>query len=210
LAVSEIPFAMETEETQTLKADMRREAIARRRLAYAANPDAGRELADLLLATVAISSDRCVSGYWPMGEEMDIRPTLNRLFSAGHRIGLPVVVREGQPLAFREWRPGMALVRARFNVDVPPAEAPEVTPSVLLVPLLAFDRLGFRVGYGGGFYDRTLAAMRERRREVLSVGIAYAAQQVAQVPRGPYDQALDWIATERWARKVDSAAPWQD
>ena len=107
-----------------------------------------------------------------------------------------MVIAKNTPLVFRQWAPGDALVLGRWNIKVPPEEAPEVLPDVLLVPLLAFDRRGFRLGYGGGFYDRTLEKLRTLKK-VTAIGIAYAGQEVDAVPYEEFDQRLDWIMTEK-------------
>ncbi len=143
-----------------------------------------------------------VSAYWPMRDEMDVRPLMRRLADAGWQLSLPVVVRRGQPLTFRLWHEDDSLVPAAFGQLEPAVDRPVVAPDLLLVPLLAFDRRGWRLGYGGGFYDRTLAALRSGGRPV-AVGVAYAGQEVAAVPHGPHDQRLDWIVTEREAIAVD-------
>lgn len=131
-----------------------------------------------------------VSGYWPIADELDIRPLLTALHEAGHRIVLPVTPRRGNPLTFRLWRPGDRLEAEPFGTFRPVGE--ERVPDFLLVPLLAFDRRGYRVGYGAGFYDRTLAGLPHR----LALGVAFAAQEVDEVPAGPTDIALNAIATE--------------
>jgi len=118
---------------------------------------------------------------------------------AARSIGLPVVVGKGRPLVFRRWRPGEALQPAAFGTSVPGAAAPEVTPDMLLVPLLAVDPRGYRLGYGGGFYDRTLDRLRGGGRTVTAVGVGFDAQCVAAVPKGLGDQPLDWLVTERRA-----------
>jgi 5-formyltetrahydrofolate cyclo-ligase len=136
-----------------------------------------------------------VAAYWPMRNEADPRPALHALHAAGRTLCLPVVVARGAPLAFRRWTPDMAMVPGGFGVLVPALDVP-VRPAALIVPMLAFDRTGFRLGYGGGFYDRTLAALREAG-PVLAVGLAFAAQAVESVPRTVDDQRLDIIVTER-------------
>jgi len=200
---------MESPETLALKAALRREAALRRQEAHLEFPDAGGSLAKNLLDHVHVHRSAIVSGYWPLPEEMDVRPALLSLHAAGHRIGLPVVAGRGLPLVFREWQPGMELIRGNFKVETPPPQAPEVVPSVLLVPMLAFDDDGYRLGYGGGFYDRTLRKLRDeaamKASSIVAIGIAYAAQKVAEVPRGPYDQPLDWIVTEKSANHVGGA-----
>ncbi|MBL8699894.1 MAG: 5-formyltetrahydrofolate cyclo-ligase [Alphaproteobacteria bacterium] len=160
--------------------------------------DAGHAVAGHLLPALSATPYRPgpVSAYWPMGDEFDVRPALQALFSAGWHCALPVVVAREAPLVFRAWQPGDRLVDAGFGTSVPPADAPVLVPRVLLVPLLAFDARGFRLGYGGGYYDRTLASLR-RAGDVLAIGIGYAAQEIDHVPREPFDQRLDLIATER-------------
>jgi 5-formyltetrahydrofolate cyclo-ligase len=116
------------------------------------------------------------------------------LHGLGYRVAAPVVTGKGQPLAFREWEPGCRTERGGFGVRLP-ADGEALEPDLLLVPLLAFDAQGFRLGYGGGFYDRTLEALRAVR-PVTAIGLAYAAQQLPHVPHGPRDQRLDAVATE--------------
>jgi 5-formyltetrahydrofolate cyclo-ligase len=108
---------------------------------------------------------------------------------------LPVVIAKNEPLLFRLWRPGMPLEVGRFGTLHPPNDSPLLTPDLVLVPLLAFDRHGDRLGYGGGYYDRTLAALRIERSS-RAVGLAYAAQELPELPHQPHDQRLDWIVTE--------------
>ena len=131
-----------------------------------------------------------VSGFWPIGHEIDIRPLLLALHERGHPIVLPVTPKRGNPLTFRLWRPGDVLQPERFGTFRPIGEP--AVPDFLLVPLLAFDRRGHRLGYGAGFYDRTLAGLPGR----YALGVAYAAQEVPEVPIGPSDVALDAVATD--------------
>ena len=130
------------------------------------------------------------AGFWPLGKEIDIRPLLVALHDRGHHVVLPVTPRRGEGLTFRRWRPGDVMVPERFGTMRPVGDV--MVPDVLLVPLLAFDAAGGRLGYGGGFYDRTLAGLPGRFR----LGCAFAAQQVDAVPVGPYDIRLDAVATE--------------
>jgi 5-formyltetrahydrofolate cyclo-ligase len=141
-----------------------------------------------------------VSGFMPFADEIDVLPLMARLAREGWRTALPVVVGRGKPLVFRAWAPGEPTIAGAWAIPVPPDSAPEVGPDVLLVPMLAFDGAGFRLGYGGGFYDRTLAALRAVK-PVAAVGVGFAGQEVAQVPREAHDEPLDWILTEQGPRR---------
>ncbi len=143
-----------------------------------------------------------VSGYWPMRGELDPRPLMASLAGRGHPLLLPAVAGDGRPLKFREWRAGEALTAGPFGTQEAPADAPEGVPGIIIVPLLAFDDAGYRLGYGKGFFDITLAELRRRRSGVVSVGFAYEAQHSDSLPRDDWDQPLDWIVTERKARKI--------
>lgn len=137
-----------------------------------------------------------VSGFYPYQAEINVLPLLARLVSEGWQTALPVVMAKGEPLTFRAWAPGEPTGRGIWDIHVPLETAPELQPDVLLVPMLAFDRRGFRLGYGGGFYDRTLAELR-KLKPVTAIGVAYAEQEIDEVPVAPYDEPLDWILTER-------------
>jgi 5-formyltetrahydrofolate cyclo-ligase len=156
---------------------------------------------DRFLAAVRVAPGAPVSGYWPQPGELDCRPLLLALHRAGHPVGLPVVARRGEPLAFRRWEPERPLVPGIYGIAVPPPEAAPLVPALVLAPLLAFDAAGYRLGYGGGFYDRTLEKLAAGGN-VLAVGVAYAAQEVPAVPRGAHDRRLDWIVTEKAALRV--------
>lgn len=155
------------------------------------DPTLGAELAGHVLAEAPPPAGAVVAGFWPIGEEIDIRPLLMHLIERGHAIVLPVTPRRGGSLRFRRWRPGEALVREPFGTFAPQGEP--LVPEFLLVPLLAFDRTGRRLGYGGGFYDRTLAGLPEAGR----LGCAYAVQEMEEVPAGPGDVRLPAVATEK-------------
>ena len=187
----------DTDSLEARKAALRADAKRRRdRIASeAAAETAGRAVGDRVLAAVEFPPGCAVSAYWPMGSELDVRPLIHTLHDWGHAVGLPVIVGRGRPLVFRAWRPGLAMAPGGFGTQVPGPDRPEVCPAVLLVPLLAFDRAGYRLGYGGGFYDRTLAGLRAAG-PVCAVGLAYAGQELREVPRDAYDQRLDWIVTD--------------
>ena len=140
-----------------------------------------------------------VSGFWPMQDELDIRPLMIELFNQGCQLCLPVVVGKRQPLAFRAWRPGDALEQGVFGTLHPTPKREELVPEALIVPLLACDRDGWRLGYGGGFYDRTLRGLRAAKR-VTAMGVAFDAQLLDEpVPHGPDDERLDWLLTDKRA-----------
>lgn len=193
------------------KRALRATAAARRRAAVAAlaPAEAGRRIRDRLMAAGALPASAPVSAYWPLDAELDPRPVIEALHAAGHPVGLPVVVGTAQPLVFRRWQPGMSLEQGSFRVMVPPPESPQLVPAIMLAPLLAFDAAGYRLGYGGGFYDRTIAKLRSAG-PLLVIGLAYAAQEVPAVPHEPTDQPLDWIVTENAARRIAGAPASED
>jgi 5-formyltetrahydrofolate cyclo-ligase len=172
-----------------LKAEARKVALARR---AGMDPALGAALVEVVLGRMAPPPGAVVSGFWPMGPEIDIRPLLLALHDRGHPIALPVTPRRGNPLMFRRWHPGDELMRGPLGTRQPGPEAAPLTPAFLLVPLLAFDRAGRRLGYGGGYYDRTLAALPG----ATALGCAYACQELDEVPAGPEDARLTAIATE--------------
>jgi 5-formyltetrahydrofolate cyclo-ligase len=177
---------------------LRAVARARRTEAARLGKDAAAALADGVAQSVRMPPQAKVAGYLPIGDEIDVSLLLRRLRGRGHEISLPAVVESGAPLIFRRWEEGDPLADGPFGTRQPPESAPAVLPDVVILPLVAFDRRGYRLGYGGGFYDRTLAALRQRRK-VVAVGVAYAAQEVPAVPSDRHDQALDWIVTDREA-----------
>jgi len=165
--------------------------------------DERRAAADGLLASWRrerpLDRPAIVSGFWPMKEELDIRPLLIELFNEGCQLCLPVVTGKGQPLVFRAWRPGDALEQGVFGTLHPSPRREELEPDALIVPLLACDEDGWRLGYGGGFYDRTLRGLR-RRKQAAAMGVAFDAQLLSEtVPHGPDDERLDWLLTDKRA-----------
>lgn len=153
-------------------------------------PAWGMWLAGHVLRTGLIDPDAVVAGFWPLVGEIDIRPLLLALLGRGHCVALPETPPRGRPLGFRRWRPGTAMIQERFGTLRPAGAV--VVPDLLLVPLLAFDAGCNRLGYGGGYYDRTIAALPG----VRTIGCAYAVQQVDAVPVLPHDAPLDAVATE--------------
>ncbi len=145
---------------------------------------------------LATAPGMIVSGFMPMKTEINPLPLLRKLAEAGVGLALPVVAGRGKPLVMRAWRWGEELGSGVWGIREPKPQAPELDPDILLVPLLAFDRAGYRLGYGGGYYDLTIAGLRARKA-VTAVGIAFAAQEVAVVPTTPRDARLDLVLTER-------------
>ena len=189
-----------------LKAEMRHQQTAKRNALHSANADAnaGARLvagADAVLdfaqkhLNARLDAERlCVAGYVPIRSEIDPMPLLAACAKAGCATCLPTTPKAGEALIFRAWQIGAPLVAGLYGTSEPPQDAPIRTPNLLLVPLLAFDEAGYRLGYGGGFYDRSLAGLRPHG--VVAIGIAYAGQEIPQVPRESHDAPLDGILTE--------------
>jgi len=138
-----------------------------------------------------------VAGFAPLPDEIDLWPLLKVLQRRDYAVGLPVTGAPDSALSFRAWTPDTTLSPDRFNVLTPPADSPLLIPTLILVPLLAFTPRGDRLGYGGGYYDRTLAALRSRS-DVYACGVGFAAQETADLPTGPFDQRLDGVLTETY------------
>jgi 5-formyltetrahydrofolate cyclo-ligase len=171
-------------------------ATAKRKAAHAN----ARETAPLLLASHVFPVDlkagqQVVSAFYPYQSEIDTRPLLGKLAGDGWTTCLPIVMGQGLPLIFRRWAPGSPTVAGVWGIPRPPDDAEEIEPDVLIIPLLSFDRRGYRLGYGGGFYDRTLEKLRTRKN-IIAIGVGYAAQEVDHVPVGEHDQPLDYVMTE--------------
>ncbi len=155
------------------------------------DPALGADLAAHVLRELPPPAGAAVAGFWPMPGEIDIRPLLTALHARGHAVLLPETPPRGNPLIFRHWHPGCPMIAERFGTSRP--DGAVAVPDWLFVPLLAFDRGGHRLGYGGGYYDRTLAGLPD----AIAVGCAFAAQELDAVPVGEYDARLAAIATER-------------
>lgn len=182
---------------QAAKAALRAAAGERRARAHARlHPGAGAALAGHFLAGFAerLPADAVVALYWPIRTEIDVRPLIDELAASARRIALPVLRGPGEPLGFASWRPGRPLRTGALGLSEP-ADGSPATPDVVVAPLLAFDRTGARLGYGGGYYDRTLGELRAAG-PVLAVGAAYAAQETARIPVAPGDEPLDAVVTE--------------
>lgn len=142
-----------------------------------------------------------VGGFMPIGEEISPLPLMARLHGEGYRLALPVMMGKAQPLQFRTYAPGDRLVAAVWGIREPGPEQPVVEPDIIVAALLAFDGRGYRLGYGGGYYDRSICALRSVK-SLLTIGLAFDQQRVDAVPHLDYDEPLDWILTPSGARRT--------
>jgi 5-formyltetrahydrofolate cyclo-ligase len=184
------------DEIQIRKERIRREALARR---DAMPPEMRQAAAQAIAARefpLAITPGAIVSGFMALKSEINPLPLMQKLAGQGARLALPAIAGRGKPLMLRAWEPGAPLGRGQWGIREPTAEAAEVEPDIVLVPLLAFDRAGHRIGYGAGYYDLTIARLRARKA-VMAVGVAFAIQEVAAVPATARDARLDLVLTER-------------
>lgn len=163
-----------------------------------------RHLRDFLAAHFGTLRGRVLSAYWPIKGEPDLRSLMADLHLAGVRVALPLVEVKLAPLVFRRWTPGTHMVRGDWNIPVPPPEAEAVTPDVALAPLVGWDREGFRLGYGGGYFDRTLAHLSPRP---FVIGIGLQAAELATIYPQPHDVPLDAILTEEGVQVMRGPAP---
>lgn len=177
------------------KREERARALARRAAAFAAHGSAaGAKLAEHGLSFLSVAPGAIVSGFSAIRDEIDPGALLARLHADGYRLCLPVMEGKGRPLVFRAWAPGDAMGKVQWGIAEPLPDQPVLEPDVVLVPLLAFDLEGYRLGYGGGFYDRTLERLRAIK-PAIAVGIAYDELKVDAVPHQGYDERLDWVLT---------------
>jgi 5-formyltetrahydrofolate cyclo-ligase len=181
------------------KIDLRSEAHTRRTALARANPDFARRIAEHVNA-LNVRDGSVIGAYVAMKDEADPFPLLETLIAKQCVIALPRVVAKDEPLAFHRWKPGDELYRGALGISEPAKDTPLAFPHILLAPLLAFDARGHRLGYGGGFYDRTLDFLRANST-VRAIGVAYAGQEVAELPREDHDHVLDAIITENGVRE---------
>jgi 5-formyltetrahydrofolate cyclo-ligase len=178
------------------KAELRTDAQT---LRDALPADARKAAAEAIAARnfpLNITPSTIVSGFMPLKSEINPLPLLQKLAEAGARLALPAIAGRGKPLIMGAWEFGAPLDRGQWGIREPKPDAPEVEPDILLVPLLAFDRAGYRLGYGAGYYDMTIQRLRALK-PVTAVGIAFAAQEVPKIPTTPRDERLDLVLTER-------------
>ncbi|MCX8293000.1 5-formyltetrahydrofolate cyclo-ligase [Phyllobacterium sp. 0TCS1.6A] len=184
-----------------LKKTLRLEALARRdALSAEYRTQASQRIAAAGLETIPVAPGEIVSGFWPIRSEVDLRPLLHALAQRGARLCLPAII-DKQTIVFREHRDDAAMVETGFGTSGPAEDAPVLDPQLMLVPLAAFDARGHRIGYGAGYYDRAIAALRRKGARPRLVGIAFDCQQVATVPDEPHDVPLAAILTESGLRR---------
>lgn len=191
-----------TDEIKTRKESLRAEAVRARGL-LGLDAAESKALVDLFLANIVIPKDAVVGAYWPKDRELDIRPMMDEILDRGVSLALPVVDGQSKILKFAKWDNTIDLVEGRFGVCHPVLNegTQYLEPDIFIVPMLAFDRRGNRLGFGGGYYDATLAHYRAKK-EILIVGLAYAQQAcLFNLPAEPHDIKMDWVITQQQAHK---------
>ena len=183
-------------EIHTAKAALRLQALARRDAMPPAERQAAAETIAARAFPVEVAKGAIVSGFSPLKTEINPLPLMRKLADAGAQLALPVVAGRGKPLIMRAWTFGDEMAKGVWGIREPKPGARQVDPDILLVPLAAFDRNGHRIGYGAGYYDMTLNKLRAAKK-IVAVGLAYAAQEIAQVPATGRDARLDLVLTER-------------
>jgi 5-formyltetrahydrofolate cyclo-ligase len=187
---------MASASARDLKSELRRDAAGRRDALLADVRKAAAEVIAARAFPLAVPPGVILSGFMPLKSEINPLPLMQKLAEQGAQLALPRIVGRGAPLSMRAWEFGGRLDRGQWSIREPKADAPEVDPDILLVPLLAFDRAGCRIGYGAGYYDMTIKRLRELK-SVTAVGLAFAAQEVLEIPKTPRDERLDLVLTER-------------
>jgi len=187
---------MTTLSIDDLKIELRKTAFARRDALPATERQAAAETIAARPFPVPVVPGVIVSGFSPLKTEVNPLPLMRRLAEAGARLALPVVAGRGKPLIMRSYAFGQPLNEGVWGIREPKEDAPEVDPDILIVPLAAFDRRGNRIGYGAGYYDMTIRALRAKKK-VVAVGVAFAVQEIPLVPATERDERLDFLMTER-------------
>ena len=163
--------------------------------------DHGKQLQSTFVGHFNWSDPKIIAGYWPLREEIDCRPLLYYLIKQNHSLCLPRVQTQSKVLEFNLWTPDTQLKKGSFGFKVPVQQDTSVIPDIFLVPFIAFDPKGHRVGYGYGHYDYTLEKLRHKK-EILVIGLGYSIQKVDQIPFEPTDHPMDWVVTENEVIKV--------
>ncbi len=189
------------------KTDLRSKMKRKRGTLASLYPRSGSQVAARFPAELVARGGLTIAGYAPKDSEINCTPLMEKLKARGARMCLPVVVGKDKALVFHAWEPGQDLVRSNFGVGEPMTDTPILIPDIVLVPLLAFNSKGFRLGYGGGYYDRTLAELRQSKEHVVAVGLGYEAQGISRLPVERHDEKLDWIITETEAHSITRKIP---
>ncbi len=177
------------------KALMRKDAASRRAALMSKQPEAPQHLAGFAAALIESFGVGVYAAYLPIRSELSPIALVGELVAAGMTTVMPITPEPENPLSFHQWAPGMPLAEGPYGTKQPPSANRKIDPDVILAPMLAFDAGCWRLGYGGGFYDRTIANLRDQGRDVRVIGLAFSGQKVAAVPTGPYDMALDAVLT---------------
>jgi 5-formyltetrahydrofolate cyclo-ligase len=180
----------------SLKAELRAATLAKRDALPGAMRAGAAEAITKRAFPIAVKPDTIVAGFMPMKSEINPLPLMRKLADAGAQLALPAIAGRGQPLIMRAFKFGDELARGQWGIREPKPEAAQVEPDILIVPLAAFDRQGHRIGYGAGYYDLTINALRAKKN-IAAVGIAFAAQEITQIPATTRDARLDFVLTER-------------
>jgi len=189
---------------EDVKAGLRVQALAARAaLSPTSRAEAAAAVTQVFFDSIALKPDDVVAAYWRIRDELDCQPILVRLMDGNQTVVLPVVLGPDQPLEMRVWEQGASLYEAGFGTLAPSELAPRQEPDIILMPLLGFDSQGTRLGYGGGYYDRTLAHMNKKPR---LIGLAFAAQELDSIPRDSHDVPLDAVITEAGIRHFGGQA----
>lgn len=178
----------------------RKRAKEVRKTAATRQPDAGIFSAQHFISQFAPDQPSTIALYFPIGDELDTWPLAEGLLALGHTIALPVILKKGAPLAFRQFTPDSPLIEGAYGTQYPDETAREVTPDIIVTPLLGVRHDGARLGMGGGYYDRTLSAARQDRN-VTAIGYGYAAQKMDRFPVDDHDQFLDGFVSEQGAER---------
>lgn len=169
--------------------------VERKRISPDHASQASKAIAEFLLSIIPNGLN--VAGYYPTNGEIDIKESLNKLSAKGNTVSLPTISDTGKILKFRIYSPHFPLIEGKYGIFCPPPQAPEITPDIVIVPMVGFDKEGHRLGYGGGYYDATLAYLRSRNEKLLAIGVAYAAQSIEKIPIHNGDQKINMLVTEK-------------
>lgn len=187
---------MHIDDLKASKAEIRKSVLqARNALPEALRNAAAQSITQHFSSGITLPEKSCVSGFWPIRSEIDPRPLMQRLEVQGMTLCVPAIL-DAQTIEFRAMSFGDTLVETGFGTMGPPADAPVVDPYIMLIPLAAFDRAGNRIGYGAGYYDRAIAALHQKNKHPLLIGVAFDAQRVDHIAHEPHDVALNYILTE--------------